>query len=274
MIASRREMLVGRLIVLVAIAYTLIPLLSMLSAALQPQGTIPRGFEWPTDPQWGNFRDAFNTANMAALLKSSLIIEAAVVPISVLIATMAGFALGQLRIRGHRAVFVIMLLGLTMPFEVVITPLYYEMRDVGLLNTRWAIILPLIALFMSFGVFWMRSHFLNLPSEFSDAALVDGASTWQAFRHVHLPLARPAMATLGILYFVWTWNQFILALVMVNDPERRTMAGALGYFQGQWGIDVVLLSAGSLVILTPTLIVFVVFQRQFVAALLEGAVKG
>ena len=172
MIANRREMLLGRLIVLAAIAFTLIPLLSMLSAALQPQGTIPRGFNWPSDPQWGNFRDAFNTANMAALLKSSLIIEVAVVPISVLMATMAGFALGELRIAGHKAVFVIMLVGLTMPFEVVITPLYYEMRDLGLLNTRWAIILPMIALLMSFGVFWMRSHFLNLPSEFSEAALV------------------------------------------------------------------------------------------------------
>ncbi len=274
MIANKREVLLGQLIVLVAIAYTLVPLMSMLSAALQPQGTIPRGFEWPTDPQWGNFRDAFNTANMGALLKSSLIIEAAVVPISVLIATMAGFALGQLRIRGGRVVFLIMLVGLTMPFEVVITPLYYEMRDLGLVNTRWSIILPLIALFMSFGVFWMRSHFLNMPSEFSDAARVDGASTWQTFRHIHLPLARPAMATLAILYFVWTWNQFILALVMVNDPEQRTMAGALGYFQSQWGIDVVLLSAGSLVILTPTLIIFIVFQRHFVAALLQGAIKG
>lgn len=274
MITNRREMLAGRLIVLVAIAYTLVPLLSMFLAALHPQGTAPRGFEWPADPQWGNFRDAFNSANMAALLKSSLIIEAAVVPVSVLIATMAGFALGQLRILGHKAIFVVMLLGLTMPFEVVITPLYYRMRDLGLLDTRWAIILPLIALFMSFGVFWMRAHFLNLPEEFSEAALVDGASTWQTFRHVHLPLARPAMATLAILYFVWTWNQFILALVMVNDPERRTMAGALGYFQSQWGIDVVLLSAGSLVILTPTLIVFLIFQRQFVAALLQGAVKG
>ncbi len=274
MIANKSEALVGRLLVLVAIAYTLIPLLSMFSAALQPQGTIPRGFDWPTDPQWGNFRDAFNTANMAALLKSSLLIEAAVVPISILIATMAGFALGELRIRGGKAVFLIMLVGLTMPFEVVITPLYYRMRDLGLLNTRWAIILPLIALLMPFGVYWMRSHFLNLPSEFSEAARVDGASTWQTFRHVHLPLARPPMATLAILYFIWTWNQFILALVMVNDAERRTMAGALGYFQSQWGIDVVLLSAGSLVILTPTLIIFIVFQRQFVTALLQGAIKG
>ncbi len=274
MIARKSEVLLGRLIVLAAIVYTLMPLLSMFSAALQPQGTIPRGFDWPDQPQWGNFVDAFNTANMAALLRSSLIIEAAVVPVSVLMATMAGYALGQLRIRGGRAVFLVMLLGLTMPFEVVITPLYYEMRDLGLVNTRWAIILPLIALFMSFGVFWMRSHFLNLPSEFSDSAKVDGASTWQAFRHVHLPLARPAMALLAILYFTWTWNQFMLALVMVNDAEQRTMAGALGYFQSQWGIDVVLLSAGSLVILAPTLILFVIFQRQFVAALLAGAIKG
>jgi raffinose/stachyose/melibiose transport system permease protein len=274
MIVARREVIIGRLIVLAAIAFTLIPLLSMFSAALQPQGTIPRGFDWPENPQWGNFVEAFNQANMAALLRSSLIIEAAVVPVSVLMATMAGFALGQLRIAGGKVVFVVILAGLAMPFEVIITPLYYQIRDLGLLNTKWAIVLPLIALFMPFGVFWMRSHFLNLSPHLSEAAVVDGASRWQLFRHIHLPLAKPAMATLGILFFIWTWNQFILALVMVNRVEERTMAGALMFFQGQWGIDVVMLSAGSLVILAPTLVLFLVFQRQFVKALLQGGVKG
>ena len=99
-------------------------------------------------------------------------------------------------------------------------------------------------------------------------------TTWQLFWRVHVPLARPALASLAILLTVWTWNQFLLAIVLVDDPTKRTMAGALGAFQGQWGADIPLLSAGSLLILAPMIIVFVVFQRHFVSALLQGSVKG
>jgi hypothetical protein len=115
---------------------------------------------------------------------------------------------------------------------------------------------------------------INVPQELSDAGRVDGGTTWQLFWRVQIPLARPAIASLTILLFLWTWNQFLLAIVLVDDPAERTMAGALGAFQGQWGTDQVLLCAGSLLILTPTLIVFLIFQRQFVKALLQGSVKG
>jgi raffinose/stachyose/melibiose transport system permease protein len=165
-------------------------------------------------------------------------------------------------------------LGLTLPHEGIITPLYYQMRDMGLLNTRWAIILPLIGLFMPFGVFWMRAHFVTVPNELSEAAQIDGANTWQQFWRVHVPLAMPAISSLAILLFLWTWNQFLLAIVLVDDPAKRTMAGALGAFQGQWGTDIPLLCAGSLLVLTPTLVVFLIFQRRFVAALLQGSLKG
>ena len=225
-------------------------------------------------PHWGNFVDAFHSANMGAIFKSSVLIVLGVVPVSVVIATMAGFAIGHLRIRGGQLIFIVFLLGLTLPFEGVIVPLYYEIRGMGLLNTRWAIILPLIGLFMPFGVFWMRAHFLNMPRELSEAARIDGASTWQLFWQVHVPLAGPALASLAILLTVWTWNQFLLAIVLVDDPTKRTMGGALGAFQGQWGADIPLLSAGSLLILAPMIVVFIVFQRHFVSALLQGSVKG
>ena len=198
----------------------------------------------------------------------------AVVPVSVLIATMAGFALGHLRMRGGQLVFLLFVLGLTLPFEGVIVPIYYEIRGLGLLNTRWAIILPLIGLYMPFAVYWMRAHFLNMPKELSEAARVDGASTWRLFWQIHVPLARPALSSLAILLSVFTWNQFLLAIVLVDDPAKRTMAGALGAFQGQYGADIPLLSAGSLLILAPTIVVFIVFQRHFVSALLQGSVKG
>ncbi|MFM9441253.1 carbohydrate ABC transporter permease [Streptomyces acidiscabies] len=271
---SRREALTGRAFLVLLMVVTLLPFVSMLSAALQPRGTVPSGLEWPSDPRWGNFADAFDVANMGALLNSSVLIVLGVVPAAVVLATMAGFGLGHLKVRGGGLAMGVLLLGLTMPFEAVITPIYHQIDGLGLLNTRWAIVLPLIGLYMPFAVYWMRAHFLNVPKELSEAARVDGATTWQLFWRVHVPLARPAISSLTILLFLWTWNQFLLSIVMVDDPTKRTMAGALGAFQGQWGTDLVLLCAGSLLILTPTLIVFLVFQRQFVTALLQGSVKG
>jgi raffinose/stachyose/melibiose transport system permease protein len=273
-IVSTRERWLGRALLVFLMLLTIAPFVSLFVTALHPAGTYPAGLSWPEEPQWGNFAAAFQSAQMGKLLTSSLLIELGVVPIALLIGTMAGFALGHLRPPGGKAIFIVFLLGLTLPFEGIIVPLYYQVRDLGLLNTRWAIILPLIALFMPFAVFWMRAHFINMPEDMSEAARIDGASTWQLFWRIHVPLSMPALSSLGILMFLWTWNQFLLAVVLVDDPTKRTMAGALGAFQGQWGTDIPLLCAGSLLILTPTLLLFLAFQRQFVTALLQGSVKG
>ncbi len=274
MIIARRNSVTGTVLLVVLMGVTLLPFISMFTSALFPSGTYPLGISWPAHPQWGNFVRAFNVANMGAIFESSVSIVIGVVPVSVLIATLAGFALGHLRIRGGQIAFVLFVLGLTLPFEGVIVPIYYEIRDIDLLGSRWAIILPLIGLFMPFGVYWMRAHFVSAPRELSEAARVDGATTWQLFWRVHVPLARPALASLAILLSVWTWNQFLLSLVLVDNPTNGTMAGALGAFEGQWGTNIPLLSAGSLLILTPTIILFIVFQRHFVTALLQGSLKG
>jgi raffinose/stachyose/melibiose transport system permease protein len=271
---GRGELWTGRLLLIVLMAVTVLPFLSLLTTALHPSGSVPGGLEWPADPQWGNFVTAFNQSSMGTLMVSSLTIVLGVVPIALVISTMAGFAIGHLRIPGGGLLLVLFIFGLTLPFEVIITPLYYIARQMGILNTRLAIILPLIGLYMPFAVFWMRAHFVNMPRELSEAARVDGAGTWDLFWRIHVPLARPAIVSLGILMSVWTWNQFLIALVLVDDPKQRTVAGALGAFQGQWATDIPLLCAGSILILLPTLIVFVVFQRQVITALLQGSVKG
>ena len=266
--------LVARGLLMVLMLVTLLPFLSMLSAALAPQGTYPNGLQWPADPQWSNFARAFEVAKMDQLLLSSALIVLGVVPLAVLIATMAGYGLAKLTTDKYKWLYLIFVFGLTLPFEAVITPLYYEVRALGLLNTRFAIILPLLGLYMPFGVYWMRAHFLNVPHDLTEAAQLDGATRWQEFLLVQVPLARPAIMSLTILLFLWTWNQFLLPVVLVQDPMQRTMAGALGAFQGQWGTDIPLLCAGSLLILAPTVLLFLIFQRQFVAALMQGAVKG
>jgi raffinose/stachyose/melibiose transport system permease protein len=271
---DRRELYAGRVWLLALVAIIVLPFISIFTTALHPSGSAPVGLSWPSEPQWGNFVEAFQVANMRALLASSVFIVLAVVPISLVISTMAGFGIGLLRIPGAGLLLLLFVFGLTLPFEGIITPLYFLARQMGILNTRLAIVLPLIGLFMPFAVFWMRAHFVNMPPELSEAARVDGANTWDLFWRIHVPLARAPIASLGILMAVWAWNQFLLALVLVEDPTQRTMAGALGAFQGHYATDIPLLSAGTILILLPTLVLFIVFQRHVIAALLQGSVKG
>jgi raffinose/stachyose/melibiose transport system permease protein len=271
---SQSEFWAGRALLLALMLFTILPFISIFMTALHPSGSVPGGLEWPADPQWGNFVEAFHVADMPALLLSSTFIVLAVVPVSLIISTMAGYAIGLLKIPGSNVLLSLFVFGLTLPFPGIIIPIYFLERSIGLYNTRFAIVLPLIALYMPFAVFWMRAHFVNMPSEISEAARVDGATTWDLFWRIHFPLARAPIASLGILMSVWTWNQFLLALVLVEDPSQRTMAGALGAFQGHYATDIPLLCAGTILILVPTLVVFVLFQRQIITALLQGSVKG
>ncbi len=271
---GRGEFVVGHGLILGLMILTILPFISIFMTALHPSGSVPGGLEWPAQPQWGNFVEAFQVAQMGALLASSTYIVLAVVPVSLLIATMAAFGIGLLRIPGSGLLLSLFVFGLVLPFGGIIVPLYYLERAMGIYNTRLAIVLPLIGLYMPFAVFWMRAHFVNMLPEISEAARVDGATLWDLFWRIHLPLARAPIASLGILLAVWTWNQFLLALVMVEDPTERTMAGALGAFQGHYATDVPLLCAGTILILAPTLVIFILFQRQIIAALLQGAVKG
>lgn len=274
MIANKTEVWLGRIILVIVLVVTVLPLVSMLSAALQPANRNPTGLQWPSDPQWQNFVTAFEAGHVAQLMLSSLTIVLIVVPASLVFATMAGYALGNLRIPGNRFLLLAFVLGLTIPFESLIIPIYYHMKSLGLLNTPWSVGLTLIGLFMPFSVAWMRAHFVGIPTELSEAARVDGATVWQELRRVQLPLAGPALSALAILLFLWTWNQFILPVALIQDPLERTVAGALTFFQGQYYASIPLLNAGALIIITPAIVVFLIFQRQFIKALLQGAVKG
>jgi len=270
---NRSEVWTGRALLVALMLFTILPFISIFLTALHPSATVPGGLDLPPDPQWGNFLLAFDEAHMPALLMSSTFLVLAIVPASLAISTMAGYAIGLLRIPGAQALLFLFVFGLTLPFPGLVVPIYFLERAMGIYNTRLAIVLPLIALYMPFAVFWMRAHFVNMPTEISEAARVDGASAWDLFWRIHVPLARAPMVSLGVLMSVWTWNHFLLALVLVENPDERTMAGALGAFQGHYANDVPLLCAGTVLILVPTLLLFVLFQRQMIAALLQGSVK-
>lgn len=269
----RGDRITRTVLLVLLMLFAIVPLLSMFTAALAPQGSDPPGLSWPAHPHWGNFADAWTGANLLTLFRSSVLIVLGVVPAAVAMATAAGYGLAQLRVPGGKIIYGVLLVGLTIPYEALITPLYYDIQSLGLLGSRLAVILPLIGLLMPFGVFWMRAHFAGTETALTEAGQLDGGSTWQIFRRIHLPLAKPAISALTILFFLATWNQYLLPLVLIDDPAKRTVAGGLGAFQGQYGTNTALLCAGSLLIIAPSLAVFLIFQRNFVKALLQGAIR-
>ena len=165
--------------------------------------------------------------------------------------------------------------GLTLPFEGIITPLYYLVREMGIHNTRLAIVLPLIGLYMPFGVFWMRAHFVNMPSEISEAARVDGANTWELFWRIHVPLARAPIASLGDpACRSGRGTSSCSRWCSSRTPPSARWPARSGRSRATTRPTSRCCAPGRSLILMPTLIVFLIFQRQIISALLQGSVKG
>jgi raffinose/stachyose/melibiose transport system permease protein len=271
---GRAEGLLGYAVLGLMAVAVVVPFASIVLAAVQPSGAAVSGLTWPEEWHWENLAEAWTVAGFGGLIVNSLVIALTVVPLTVVTATLAGYGLGVLGLRGGNLVFVFFLLGLTLPVELLVVPLYYDLRALGLTNSALGVILAETAVFLPFGVFWMRTHFLSTPPSLTEAAAIDGASTLRTLWSVLLPLARGPMATLAVLDFMWSWNQFLLVLVLIQDPEARTATAGLGFFSGQFETNVPLLASGTLVVLAPICLVYLLFQRQFVQGMLQGAFKG
>jgi raffinose/stachyose/melibiose transport system permease protein len=222
----------------------------------------------------GDVATAWDEGNFATYLRSSAIVTGSVVAISTMLSILAGYAFGLMRFRGSQVLFYLFLLGLMVPLEAIVVPLYYDLRDVGLTDTYWALILPQAALSTAFGTFWMRAFFRSVPRSLIEAARLDGSSSWVTLWRIVLPLGRPAVLTMVVLVFMWTWNEFLLALVMVSDESLRTAPLGLAFFQGRNTSDEGLLAAGALIVALPVVVVYLFLQRHFIRGMLSGAVKG
>jgi raffinose/stachyose/melibiose transport system permease protein len=160
------------------------------------------------------------------------------------------------------------------PLESTVVPLYYDFRDLGLTDTYAALILPQAGVSLAFGTFWMRAFFRSVPRSLVEAARLDGSSSWSTLWRVILPLGRPAVLTMTLLVFMWTWNEFLLALVMVTSENLRTAPLGLAFFSGRNTTDFALLAAGSVIVALPVVVVYVFLQRHFIRGMLSGAIKG
>ena len=274
MISSRAERTVSYLIALVFAALAIAPLIGVLLAALHPPGALLSGISVPVPPSLDTFAAAWQRGSFGTLMLSSLIVSSAVVGLTVLASILAGYAFGTMRFPFSNVLFYVFLVGIIIPFEAIIVPLYYAFRDLGLTNTYWALILPQAGIQVCFGTFWMRAFFRAAPGEIIDAAKIDGASTWQTLWRVLVPIGRPAVLTLILLVFMWSWNDFLLALVMISDEAHRTAPLGLSVFKSRYGLDVPAISAAAILVALPITVLYVFLQRHFIRGMLAGSLKG
>jgi raffinose/stachyose/melibiose transport system permease protein len=252
----------------------LAPLVVVVLAAMHPSGTLLSGAGLPDSLSLATFRTAWNEGGFSQLMASSAIVAVTVVALTTVLSIPAGYAFGTMRFPFADLLFYVILTGIVVPFESLIVPLYYSFRNLGLTDSYWGLILPQTGLSISFGVFWMRAFFRSLPPELSDAARVDGATSWRILWRVLVPIGRPAIVTMVLLVFMWTWNEFLLALVMISDQTHRTAPLGLSAFQSRYGVDIPGVSAAAVFVAAPVVILYVLTQRQFLRGMLAGSIKG
>ncbi|MFI7316401.1 carbohydrate ABC transporter permease [Streptomyces venezuelae] len=264
----------------------LAPLLLAVYASLRPyEETAENGyFSWPDRLSLDYYRQAYTESGMGKYFTNTLLIAVPAVIVTLFLASFVAFAVSRLRIRGGLVLLMLFTAGNLLPPQVIVTPLYalflkiplpWWMSDsLTLYDSFWALILVNVGFQIGFCVFVLSNYMRTLPREILEAATVDGAGVWTQFWHITLPLCRPALAALATLEFTWIYNDFLWALIFISNPDKLPITSSLNNLRGQFFTDYNLLAAGSVLVALPTVLVFLLLQRHFIAGLTLGAGKG
>jgi N-acetylglucosamine transport system permease protein len=230
----------------------------------------------PTALQWDNFARAWTDASIGRYFLNSLVVVGGSLALTLLMSAMAAYVLARFQFPGNRLVYYTFLVGLMFPVFLALVPLFFVVRDLGMLGTYQGLILVYTAYSLPFTVFFLHGFFRSLPGEVAEAAIVDGAGPYRVFFQIMLPLAQPGLIAVGIFNFLGQWNQFILPLVLIQDPDRYVLSQGLAFLAVQRGYesDWSALFAGLTITMVPTLVVYVLFQRKVQQGLTVGALKG
>lgn len=230
-------------------------------------------FELPEILQWSNFKDAWLTGNLGLYMKNGLIVCLVKVPLGIVCSSMLAFALTRLSIPHSRGIFVFVLVGMMLPLQSVLIPINIMYSRLNLTNTYFCLILSYIGFGIPLGTLIFRGFFKGIPRELDEAAYIDGCGNTKLFLTIIAPLAKPAIATVFIIDFLNTWNEFMVQSVLITRDSMKTVPNGLMSFFGEFSVDYGLLNAGVLETIIPVLIVYLLFQKYFVYGM-AGAVKG
>jgi raffinose/stachyose/melibiose transport system permease protein len=267
--------LVLYLILLVMAIIWLAPVTIIVLTSIRSMGDLINNgvFAWPERLELANFSRAWNIGNFSTYFRNSLILIILKVPLGILIASLAAYPLAKMQFRFNNAIFIFFLLGLAIPVHVTLTPLLVMMKQLGIQGTLLALIPPYVVFGLPFQIFVMRGFFRTVPSELLEAARLDGSSEMGIFWRILMPLSVPALATIFIIDALATWNELLIALVLISANEWRTVPAGLLQFQGQFSSQYTQLMAGVLISITPIVTLYIFLQRYMVAGLTAGALK-
>lgn len=267
--------LIAILLIIGLMIVVLFPIVWMFAGAVKPEREI---LQYPptlfgTEFTWKSFQRVFQTIPMAIYLKNTVIFAGISTLGALLFDSMSGYAFARLKFKGKNILFIIVLMSMMVPFQVMMIPLFLESGMLGLLNTYAGLILPKLT--TAFGIFMMRSYFAALPKELEEAARVDGCSEIGIFFRIMLPLVKPGLLTLMIFHLMNNWNDLLYPLMMTSDSKMRTLSAGLALFVGDhaslyYGAQL----AGAVIAVLPLLILYVFFQKYFVNSAVSSGIKG
>ena len=262
-------------ILLLLLAFTLAPFAIALLNAFKPGPDYLRGgpLSIPSSLQFDSIAKFWTLADYGRKLLNSTIISVSVSLLAVAISLLNAYALGIGRIRGSAVILALLLLGTMVPQESIVYPIYWMAKSVGLYDTQISVIIVLGVLQSAFGTYLLSSVMSTFPREILEAAEIDGASRWQILVQVVVPVMRPTLMVLGTFFFIWTWNEFLIPVIMLISNNNQTVAVAMGLTRGQNLSDPTLQAAAGLLGIVPTVIFFLIFQRTLTRGVAAGAVK-
>ena len=264
----------ANILLLIGVVLAAVPFIYMISASFKPQNEI---FTFPVqiipkEPYLDNYTTLFGETLYLRWFLNTAIVAVGRTALSLFLCMLAGFAFAKYDFPLRRVLFVMVLASFTLPFEVVLIPLYTMMVRLGWLNTYWVLIVPFAA--SAFGIFLARQYALALPTELMEAARIDGSSELGIFFRIAIPNLRPALAVMGIIFFQASWNDFLWPLIVLNDSTMYVINLALPTLRGPYNDQYGLVLGGAVIAVIPIIIIFFAMQRYFIEGIMAGALKG
>jgi multiple sugar transport system permease protein len=262
--------------VVLIVVFCLFPFYWLVNTSLKTGADLSRAELLPPAPTLDNYSSIFEDADFTMAIRNSAIIAGSVTVLSLLIGSFAGYALARLRFPRKFLILAVILSISTFPPIAIAAPVFQLWNDIGLFNTYLGLILPSLTFGLPLTIYILASFFRDIPRELEEAALIDGATRFQAFRKVIVPLSAPGVVTAGLLVFIFAWNEFLFAITLTSTPERRPVPAAIAFFTGSQEFEVPLgtISAASVVVTVPLIVLVLLFQRRIVSGLTAGAIKG
>lgn len=262
--------------VVLTLLFCLFPFYWMVNTSLKTGAELSTGHLFPSHPSLDNYTSIFKNSEFTTALRTSAIDAGVATLISLTIGSFAAYALARLHFPRKFLILAIVLSISTFPPIAIAAPVFKLWTDIGLYNTYLGLILPFLTFVLPLTIYILTSFFREIPKDLEEAALVDGATYFQAFRKIVLPLAAPGLVTAGLLAFIFAWNEFLLSITLTSSPDRRPVSAAIAFFTGsqQFQIPLGTISAATVTITVPLIVLVVIFQKRIVAGLTAGAVKG